>query len=76
MSVGRIRKADLHIRILFCLHPLEINLVADSANYWCKALELDFTVGASLWSSTELYSVFKLILIHIALITLLSLAIK
>lgn len=76
MSVGRIRKTDLHIRILFCLHPLEINLVADSANYWCKAHDLDFTVEASLWSPTELYSDFELVLIYIALITHLHLAAK
>lgn len=76
MSVGRIRKADLHMRIPFCLHPLEINLVADSANYWCKAHDLDFIVGASLWSPTGLYSAFEVVLIHIALITPLCLAAK
>lgn len=64
MSFGRIRKTDLHMRISFCLHPLEINLVADIANYWHKAHDLDFTVRVSLWSPAELYSAFELVLIH------------
>lgn len=61
---------------MFCLRRLEINLVADSANYWCKAHDLDFTVGVSLWSCTELSSAFELVLIHIALITLPHLAVE
>lgn len=61
---------------MFCLRHLEINLVADSANYWCKAHDLDFTVGVSLWSPTELSRAFELVLIHIALIILPHLAVK
>lgn len=75
MSAGRFGKTDLLMRISFCLLSLEINLVADSANYWCKAHDLDFTVGVSLWSLTELYSTFELF-IHIAQITLLCLNVK
>lgn len=76
MSFGGIRKTDLHRGISFCLHPLEINLVADFANYWLKAHDLDFTVGVSLWSPEGLYSAFELALIHTALITFLHLAVK
>lgn len=70
MSADKIRKTDLHMMIKFCLHPPEINLVADSSNYWCKAHDQNFTVGTSLRSLTKLYSPFELVLIHMALITL------
>lgn len=58
------------MRIKFCLHPLEINLVAGSSNNWCKAHDQDFTIGRSPWSPIQLQRAFELVLIHMALITL------
>lgn len=48
------------MRISLFLLPLEIHLVADYANYWCKVHNLNFIVGSSLWSPTELYHITEL----------------
>lgn len=63
------------MRISFCLLSPELNLVADSANYWCKAHDLDFTVVVSLWSLAELYCTFELFN-HTDQITLLCMIVK